>query len=107
MPNLTRHVFFRLPPSLSMTRGGRRRKLMRAAAMVAAPVATQQVISAFAQQNTPIDLVSIGNEIRNGILWPVGQVDPSTGTGYDNLATLLKAGVAGARAGNPPGHKLL
>ena len=26
---------------------------------------------------------------------------------YDNLATLLKAGVAGARAANPPGHQLL
>ncbi len=68
---------------------------------------TQQVISAFAQQDTPVDMVSIGNEIRNGILWPIGQVDPSTGTGYDALATLLKAGVAGARAGNPRGHQLL
>jgi arabinogalactan endo-1,4-beta-galactosidase len=68
---------------------------------------TQQVISAFAQQGTPVDLVSIGNEIRNGILWPIGQVDPVANTGWDNLATLLKAGVAGAQAGNPPGHKLL
>ncbi len=68
---------------------------------------TRQVMSAFAQQDTPVDLASIGNEIRNGILWPVGQVAPSAGTGWDNLATLLKAGVAGARAGNPPGHKLL
>jgi len=68
---------------------------------------TKQVISAFAQQGTPVDLVSIGNEIRNGILWPVGQVDPAAGTGWDNLATLLKAGVAGAQAGNPRGHKLL
>lgn len=51
-------------------------------------------------------MVSIGNEIRNGILWPIGQVDPSTGTGYDALATLLKAGVTGARAVNPPGHRL-
>jgi arabinogalactan endo-1,4-beta-galactosidase len=68
---------------------------------------TQQVISAFAGQGTPVDMVSIGNEIRNGILWPVGEVDPTTGAGYDNLATLLKAGVAGARAGNPPGHQLL
>jgi arabinogalactan endo-1,4-beta-galactosidase len=68
---------------------------------------TQQVISAFAHQGTPVDMVSIGNEIRNGILWPVGEVDPTTGAGYDNLATLLKAGVAGARAANPPGHKLL
>jgi arabinogalactan endo-1,4-beta-galactosidase len=68
---------------------------------------TQQVIGAFAGQGTPVDMVAIGNEIRNGILWPVGQVDPSTGAGYDALATLLKAGVAGARAANPPGHKLL
>jgi arabinogalactan endo-1,4-beta-galactosidase len=68
---------------------------------------TQQVISAFARQGTPVDMVAIGNEIRNGILWPVGQVDPGTGAGYDALATLLKAGVAGARAGNPGGHRLL
>jgi len=68
---------------------------------------TQQVIGAFAHQGTPVDMVSIGNEIRNGILWPVGEVDPTTGAGYDNLATLLKAGVAGARAANPSGHKLL
>jgi len=69
---------------------------------------TKQVISAFAKQGTPVDMVSIGNEIRNGILWPVGQVnDPTIPADYDNLATLLKAGVAGARAANPPGHQLL
>ena len=69
---------------------------------------TQQVISAFGKQGTPVDMVSIGNEIRNGILWPVGQVnDPSVPADYDNLATLLKAGVAGAQAGDPHGHQLL
>jgi arabinogalactan endo-1,4-beta-galactosidase len=68
---------------------------------------TQQVISAFAQQGTPVDMVSIGNEIRNGILWPIGEVDWTTNTGWANLAQLLKAGVAGAEAANPPGHKLL
>ena len=68
---------------------------------------THQVISAFAAQGTPVDMVSIGNEIRNGILWPVGQVDWTTDTGWDNLTTLLKAGVAGARAASPRGHKLL
>jgi arabinogalactan endo-1,4-beta-galactosidase len=67
---------------------------------------TQQVIGRFAAQGTPVDMVSIGNEIRNGILWPVGQVDWSADTGWDNLTTLLKAGVAGARAGNPTGHRL-
>jgi arabinogalactan endo-1,4-beta-galactosidase len=69
---------------------------------------TGQVIGAFARQGTPVDMVSIGNEIRNGILWPVGEVnDPTVPADYGNLATLLKAGVAGARAANPPGHQLL
>ncbi len=65
------------------------------------------MISAFAAQRTPVDMVSIGNEIRNGMLWPVGQVDWTANTGWDNLTTLLKAGVAGARAGNPRRHQLL
>jgi arabinogalactan endo-1,4-beta-galactosidase len=72
---------------------------------------TQQVISAFTAQGTPVDMVSIGNEIRNGILWPYGEINcPSTVTdcgGWTGLAQLLKAGVAGADAGNPAGHKLL
>ena len=63
---------------------------------------TQQVISAFARQGTPVDMAAIGNEIRNGMLWPVGEVDPSTGAGYDNLAQLLKAGVAGAGRATRP-----
>jgi arabinogalactan endo-1,4-beta-galactosidase len=87
---------------------------------------TQQVISAFAAQGTPVDMVSIGNEITNGMLWSpststtwadYGCTGPGAGgltwtsnttaTGWSNLAQLLKAGVAGADAGNPPGHKLL
>ncbi len=68
---------------------------------------TRQVLSAFAAQGTPVDMVSIGNEIRNGMLWPIGQIDWSTGSGWDNLGALLREGVAGAQAGNPAGHKLL
>ena len=67
---------------------------------------TQQVIRAFASQGTPVDMVSIGNEIRNGILWPIGEVNSSAGGGWDNLGALLRAGVQGARAGNPQGHRL-
>jgi Glycosyl hydrolase family 53 len=33
---------------------------------------TRRVIQAFAAQGTPVDLVSIGNEIRNGIVRPTG-----------------------------------
>jgi arabinogalactan endo-1,4-beta-galactosidase len=68
---------------------------------------TQQVISAFARQGTPVDMVAIGNEIRNGILWPAGEINCTDCGGWDNLAQLLKAGVTGARAGNPAGHELL
>ena len=68
---------------------------------------TKQVISAFAEQGTPVDLVSIGNEIRNGILWPAGEINCTGCGGWASLAQLLKAGVAGAQAGNPAGHKLL
>jgi arabinogalactan endo-1,4-beta-galactosidase len=67
---------------------------------------TRGVISAFARQGTPVDMVSIGNEIRNGMLWPVGQVDWTANTGWDNLATLLRAGIDGARSANPAGHRL-
>ena len=68
---------------------------------------TQQVISAFASQGTPVDMVSIGNEIRNGILWPIGEVNCTDCGGWGDFTQLLKAGVAGAEAGNPAGHKLL
>jgi arabinogalactan endo-1,4-beta-galactosidase len=71
---------------------------------------TKQVIEKFAAQGTPVDMVAVGNEIRNGMLWPLGRVDESNpdpnAAGYPQLATLLKAGVAGARAGNPEDHKL-
>jgi arabinogalactan endo-1,4-beta-galactosidase len=67
---------------------------------------THDVISAFARQGTPVGMVSIGNEIRNGMLWPTGQIDWTADTGWDNLATLLKAGVAGAESANPPHHQL-
>ncbi len=68
---------------------------------------TQQVISAFARQGTPADTVSIGNEIRNGFLWPTGEINCTDCGGWGNFTQLLKAGVTGAQAGNPAGHKLL
>jgi arabinogalactan endo-1,4-beta-galactosidase len=90
---------------------------------------TQQVISAFAAQGTPVDMVSIGNEVTNGMLWSYdsaagdwpsfgcsgtpgqgGYLDwtsDTSATGWANFTELLKAGIAGAEAGNPPGHKLL
>ena len=67
---------------------------------------TRRVVAAFARQHTPVSMVSIGNEIRNGMLWPTGRIDWGNDTGWDNLATLLKAGIAGAHEANPAGNPL-
>ena len=60
---------------------------------------TRDVLDALAAQGTPADMLQLGNEIRNGLLWPIGQLDWSTGggTGWDALGTLLRAAAAGAR----------
>ncbi len=67
---------------------------------------TRDTIAAFAAQGTPVDMTSIGNEIRNGILWPTGQIEWGVNERWGALGELLKAGVAGARAGNPRKHPL-
>jgi arabinogalactan endo-1,4-beta-galactosidase len=53
------------------------------------------VLTALAAQATPADMVQIGNEIRNGMLWPTGWADAWSGAGWDNLGILLRAGAAG------------
>jgi arabinogalactan endo-1,4-beta-galactosidase len=63
---------------------------------------TRNVLNALAAQGTPADSVQIGNEIRNGMLWPTGFIDWSTGDGWDNLGTLLRAGARGAREAAGP-----
>ena len=72
---------------------------------------TQSVIQSFAVNGTPVAQVAIGNQITQGLLWPTGQLvtgpaGSASQGGWGALATLLKAGVAGARAGNPAGNKL-
>jgi arabinogalactan endo-1,4-beta-galactosidase len=57
---------------------------------------TRDVLASLTMQGTPADMVQIGNEIRNGMLWPTGWADAWSGDGWDNLGTLLRAGVAGA-----------
>ena len=54
----------------------------------------------------PVDIVQIGNEVTAGMLWPVGQIYRPDGAHFPEFCTLLKAGIAGARAGNPRRHRL-
>jgi arabinogalactan endo-1,4-beta-galactosidase len=48
---------------------------------------TYEICSSLKEQGTPPDMVQIGNEINNGMLWPDGNSN-----NWDNLAALLKEG---------------
>jgi arabinogalactan endo-1,4-beta-galactosidase len=54
---------------------------------------TTTVLDAFAAQNLDVQLVSIGNEIRAGLLWPNGKYDQ-----MPTISKLLTAGVQGVKA---------
>jgi len=58
---------------------------------------TNNIVSTFRQQSVPIDIISIGNEITNGLLWPTGK-PPNFG----NISRLLHAASLGAKAGGSP-----
>ena len=57
---------------------------------------THQTLSALADQGTPADMVQVGNEINNGMLWPTGSTDDWT-----RLAELLDAGTRAVRDSTP------
>ncbi len=57
---------------------------------------TKEVITALREQGTPPDIVQIGNEITNGMLWDAGKLDGAADQ-FTRLADLLKAGIAGVK----------
>ncbi|MCO1593920.1 arabinogalactan endo-1,4-beta-galactosidase [Micromonospora sp. RHAY321] len=67
---------------------------------------TADAITAFARQGSPVDMVQVGNEVTAGMLWPVGKIYTDVGERWPEFTTLVKAGLAGARAANPRGHRL-
>lgn len=62
---------------------------------------TKEILLQTRKDHLPIAAIQIGNEITNGMLWPLGAlrfVDKDhVREGYDNLAVLLKAGLKAAR----------
>jgi arabinogalactan endo-1,4-beta-galactosidase len=56
---------------------------------------TRDTIAAFRLADLLPDMVQVGNEIISGMLWPDGRLPDN----WDNLAALLKAGIAGVGAG--------
>src|SRR6266545_2898616 len=56
---------------------------------------TRDTTRSFREAGVLPDAVQIGNEITNGMLWPDGHLPEN----WDNLAELIKAGIAGVEAG--------
>jgi arabinogalactan endo-1,4-beta-galactosidase len=65
---------------------------------------TRSVIETLASAGTPPQMVQIGNEITGGMLWPQGKIYVENDQRWDEFTTLLKAGIAGARAADTGGH---
>lgn len=66
---------------------------------------TRETIIAFKDAGVLPDMVQIGNEISNGMLWPDGKLPDN----WKNLAELIQAGINGVSAGsgNSPRPKIM
>lgn len=64
---------------------------------------TFDVCNSLKAQGTPPDMVQVGNEINNGILWPDGRNEQS----WDNLAALLKEGFRAVKDCSPSTQVML
>jgi arabinogalactan endo-1,4-beta-galactosidase len=56
---------------------------------------TRDTVAAFAAAGVMPDMVQVGNEVTNGMLWPDGKLPQN----WNNFAGLLKAGIRGVKAG--------
>lgn len=54
---------------------------------------TRDTLLAMKEAGAYPDLIQVGNELTNGMLWPLGQMP-----NYDNLARFISAGIRGVRA---------
>ncbi|MDY7541186.1 MULTISPECIES: glycoside hydrolase family 53 protein [unclassified Cryobacterium] len=59
---------------------------------------TRDVLTAFEAQGTPADIVQLGNEITNGMLWPTGWLAGTAGDDWTHFDELLRAAERGAHS---------
>ena len=57
---------------------------------------TRDTMTAFREAGAFPDMVQIGNEVSNGMLWPAGKLPAN----WENFADLVKAGIRGVEAGS-------
>jgi arabinogalactan endo-1,4-beta-galactosidase len=69
---------------------------------------TFETLRRFADEGVFPDLVQIGNEIENGLLWPHGEIFIGKGVppNWDGAATLFKSAARGVRRATPAGMKI-
>jgi arabinogalactan endo-1,4-beta-galactosidase len=69
---------------------------------------TFETLRRFAEEGVFPDLVQIGNEIENGLLWPHGEIHKGKGKApnWDGAATLFKSAARGVRRATPEGLKI-
>ncbi|HET8844976.1 MAG TPA: glycosyl hydrolase 53 family protein, partial [Ktedonobacteraceae bacterium] len=58
---------------------------------------TRDVLRQLARQGTPAAIVQTGNEVTDGMLWPLGQLYVDGNQYWQEFTTLLKAAIAGVR----------
>jgi arabinogalactan endo-1,4-beta-galactosidase len=57
---------------------------------------TRDTIAAFRNAGVMPDMVQVGNEVSNGMMWPDGKLPDN----WDNFAELVRAGIQGVAAGS-------
>jgi arabinogalactan endo-1,4-beta-galactosidase len=63
---------------------------------------TRNTLTEFKRHGLSPDIVQVGNEISNGLLWPDGKLDD-----FDRFAALLAAGIRGVREAAPSAKVML
>lgn len=58
---------------------------------------TRLVVKEFEENETPIDIIQIGNEITNGFLWNYGKLNGNDGKQWKQFTELLKAAIRGVK----------
>ena len=58
---------------------------------------TRETLLAMKSAGVVPDMIQVGNEITNGMVWPLGRIDPSADDGWDTLLAMLHQGVKACR----------
>ena len=58
---------------------------------------TKSSLQAMKRAGVEPELIQVGNEITNGMLWPIGHIDPAKDDNWDTLGSFLRSGSKACR----------